>query len=115
MSHLWTAAEAVSQIPRIQQRARELPFWEWALEAGLRIDRETFSYEAFPYLLPIYKSFPDDDEDLFRFMLVIMKAAQMGGTVIFLLWIIYQALRRPMNIGYYLPDQGTAMKFSGTR
>ena len=99
----------------ITQAAKTLPFWQWALKAKLWIDREPFSYDSFAHLEPIYKAIPYDEDELRNFQMTIMKAAQMGGTVVFILFDIYLALRFTCNIGYYFPDQTTALDFSKIR
>lgn len=54
----------LSRLPSdLQRKVKELPFWQWTSEARLWIDREPFTYEGFGYLEPIYKSFPEKEED----------------------------------------------------
>jgi hypothetical protein len=123
---LWEVAQEEAQIysarstvPVLQRLARELPFWQWAERSGLWIDRETFNYRDFAYLKPIYESFPDlpaSDDQVYGHESVVRKSAQGGGSIIYLLWAgIYLPLRRPMNVGYYLPDETTTYAFSDTR
>ncbi len=100
---------------RLQQIAKEKTFLEWCNEAGLWIDREAFSLEAFPHLEPIYRAVPYDVDELRGFDATIQKAAQMGGTIVFILLDIYLALRFAVNVGYYFPDQTTALDFSKIR
>jgi len=99
----------------IKARAKELPFWQWCLEAKLWIDREEFTYDGFSYLKPIYESVPFDQDELRNFDLTVMKAAQMGGSVIMILLQIYILLRFAVTGGYYFPDQTTALDFSAIR
>jgi len=101
--------------PEIQKKAMTLPFWQWVTEAHLWVDREYFSYDDFQFLVPIYQSIPNTLEELHGFKMIVMKASQMGGSVIFLMLCYYLMLRFALRIGYYLPDQTTAMDLSGTR
>jgi uncharacterized C2H2 Zn-finger protein len=104
-----------TEASRLQQVAKEKPFLEWCLEARLWIDREAFSLEEFPHLAPIYRAVPYDAGELRGFDATVQKAAQMGGSIFFILLDIYLALRFAINVGYYFPDQTTALDFSKIR
>lgn len=99
--------------------APDMPFVEWCekLSAeGLRVDGFPFSLENRPAMRWIYEQVPTTVEDSFKRMLVLMKCAQVGFTIMEMLAAIYFALKfDPCKVGLYLPDRSLAAAKSSER
>jgi hypothetical protein len=87
-------------------------FREWceALGAdGMKIDGKPFSLADRPALIPLYDAIPSTPAEAQGCTIVCMKATQLGMTVWEVLATVYFAIKwAPVNIGLFLPDQGTA-------
>src|SRR3989442_7075781 len=86
-------------------RATSEPLAEWA-QRHIRLDGKPFSFEGHAYLRALY----DDTSP----HLVLIKAAQVGGTTCAILKAI-QACRNGLNSIYYFPTKTDAQDLSKTR
>jgi hypothetical protein len=76
---------------------------------GLLVDGKPFKLDDRPAMAWIYDQIPHTEDDAFRLVLVIMKCAQVGFTVMEILAAIYLGLRfGPATIGMFLPDMNLA-------
>lgn len=83
---------------------------------GLRVDGRPFTLADRPALAWIYDQAPSSLEEARGRTLVIMKCAQVGFTVLEMLWAIYVALKfEPLTVGFYLPDMALAWAKSKVR
>lgn len=72
---------------------------------GLLIDGKPFSLENRPALAWVYDQAPTTPKECFQHMVVMMKCAQVGFTVMEILLAIYLGLKfGPATIGMFLPD-----------
>jgi hypothetical protein len=76
---------------------------------GLKVDGKPFTLENRPAMAFLYDLIPSTKERAFRHMLVLMKCAQVGFTVMEMLATIYMGLKfGPCTIGMFLPDMNLA-------
>lgn len=89
-----------------------MTFREWAEKLGregLKVDGKPFTLDNRPALAWVYDQIPATREKAFRKMLVLMKCAQVGFTVMEMLAAIYLGLKfGPCTIGMFLPDMNLA-------
>lgn len=76
---------------------------------GLKVDGHPFTLDDRPAMAWIYDQIPSSREEAFRCILVIMKCAQVGFTVMEMLATIYLGLKfGPCTVGMFLPDMNLA-------
>lgn len=76
---------------------------------GLKVDGRPFNLDNRPAMAWVYDQIPSTIDEAYRFVLVIMKCAQVGFTVMEMLAAIYLGLRfGPCTIGMFLPDMNLA-------
>lgn len=76
---------------------------------GLRVDGRPFSLDDRPAMAWIYDQIPTTQDEAYRYILVIMKCAQVGFTVMEMLAAIYLGLKfGPCTVGMFLPDMNLA-------
>lgn len=87
-------------------------FTKWCTqlgEDGMKVDGKPFTLDDRPTMKWIYDQIPSTEEDAYRLVLVLMKCAQVGFTVMEMLATIYLGLRfGPATIGMFLPDMNLA-------
>lgn len=87
-------------------------FREWCEELGrngLKVDGHKFTLDDRPAMAWIYDQIPSTQDEAFRTILVIMKCAQVGFTVMEMLATIYLGLKfGPCTVGMFLPDMNLA-------
>lgn len=87
-------------------------FLQWCQrlsETGLKVDGHPFTLDDRPAMAWIYEQIPSTREEAFKRVLVLMKCAQVGFTVMEMLATIYLGLRfQPMTIGMFLPSADLA-------
>ena len=87
-------------------------FKEWCIrlgEGGLKVDGKRFKLDDRPAMAWIYDQVPSTREDAYRLVLVLMKCAQVGFTVMEMLATIYLGLKfGPAIVGMFLPDMNLA-------
>jgi len=83
---------------------------------GLKVDGKDFKLDDRPAMAWIYDQIPYTHEDAYNYVLVLMKCAQVGFTVMEMLASIYLGLRfGPATVGMFLPDVDLAGKKSSER
>jgi len=94
-------------------------FVEWCERLGregMKVDGKPFRLDDRPAMRWIYSQLPSSVEEARGNMLVLSKAAQMGFTLMEMLYSIYVALKwEPCFIGMYLPDMKLAAAKSTVR
>lgn len=76
---------------------------------GLKVDGKPFRLDDRPAMAWIYEQIPSTEDEAFRLVLVLMKCAQVGFTVMEMLACIYLGLRfGPATVGMFLPDMNLA-------
>lgn len=76
---------------------------------GLKVDNKPFSLDDRPAMAWIYDQIPSTEDEAYRLVLVLMKCAQVGFTVMEMLATIYLGLRfGPATVGMFLPDMNLA-------
>lgn len=76
---------------------------------GLKVDGKPFKLDDRPAMAWIYDQIPSTEEEAYRLVLVLMKCAQVGFTVMEMLATIYLGLRfGPAIVGMFLPDMNLA-------
>jgi Phage terminase large subunit (GpA) len=87
-------------------------FRQWCerlADDGLKVDGRPFRLNNRPAMAWIYDQIPSTREEAYRRVLVIMKCAQVGFTVMEMLAVIYLGLRfAPSTVGMFLPDTSLA-------
>lgn len=87
-------------------------FREWCerLAAdGMKVDGKPFTLDDRPAMAWIYDQVPATADEAYRFILVIMKCAQVGFTVMEMLATIYLGIKfGPATVGMFLPDTNLA-------
>lgn len=87
-------------------------FRDWCEQLGregLRVDGRPFTLDDRPAMAWVYDQVPSTVDEAYRFVLVIMKCAQVGFTVMEMLAAIYLGLRfGPCTVGMFLPDMNLA-------
>jgi hypothetical protein len=97
----------------------EMTFRQWCEQLGaegMKVDGFPFKLSDRPAMQWVYDQIPTTIEEAFKRMLVIMKCAQVGFTVMEMLAAIYCALKfDPCKVGLYLPDMKLASAKSTER
>lgn len=76
---------------------------------GMKVDGKPFTLDDRPAMAWIYDQVPSTEDDAYRLVLVLMKCAQVGFTVMEMLATIYLGLRfGPAIVGMFLPDMNLA-------
>lgn len=78
-------------------------------QEGLKVDGKPFMLDDRPAMAWIYDQIPYTREEAYNYVLVLMKCAQVGFTVMEMLACIYLGLRfGPATVGMFLPDTNLA-------
>jgi hypothetical protein len=89
-----------------------MSFRDWCVDLGrkgLKVDGKPFLLDDRPAMAWIYDQIPTTADEAYRYILVIMKCAQVGFTVMEILAAIYLGLKfGPCTVGMFLPDQNLA-------
>jgi hypothetical protein len=96
--------------------APEVTFRQWCEDLGakgLKVDGKPFRLDDRPAMAWVYDQVPSSIDEAYRYMLVIMKCAQVGFTVMEMLATIYLGLKfgrqlGQCTIGMFLPDMNLA-------
>lgn len=87
-------------------------FREWCERLGrngLKVDGKPFKLDDRPAMAWIYDQIPSTRDEAYRLILVLMKCAQVGFTVMEMLAAIYLGLKfGPSTVGMFLPDMNLA-------
>jgi hypothetical protein len=87
-------------------------FHQWCNQLaadGLKVDGKPFRLDDRPAMAWIYDQVPSTEDEAYRLILVLMKCAQVGFTIMEMLAVIYLGLRfGPSTVGMFLPDQSLA-------
>lgn len=87
-------------------------FRQWCerlAEEGLKVDGKPFTLDNRPAMAWIYDQVPSTVDEAFRLVLVLMKCAQVGFTVMEMLATIYLGIKfGPATVGMFLPDTNLA-------
>ena len=87
-------------------------FREWCEHlgrGGLKVDGKPFTLDDRPAMAWIYDQIPSTKEEAYRYVLVLMKCAQVGFTVMEMLATIYLGIKfGPCIVGMFLPDMNLA-------
>ncbi|MCK9544764.1 MAG: phage terminase large subunit family protein, partial [Novosphingobium sp.] len=87
-------------------------FREWCEDLGrqgMKVDGKPFKLDDRPAMAWIYDQIPSTEDEAYRLVLVLMKCAQVGFTVMEMLATIYLGLRfGPAIVGMFLPDMNLA-------
>lgn len=87
-------------------------FRQWCEDLGakgLKVDGKPFKLDDRPAMAWIYDQIPSTEDEAYRLVLVLMKCAQVGFTVMEMLAAIYLGLRfGPATVGMFLPDMNLA-------
>lgn len=76
---------------------------------GLRVDGKPFVLDDRPAMAWIYEQIPSTHDEAYRLILVLMKCAQVGFTIMEMLASIYLGLKfGPATVGMFLPDMNLA-------
>ena len=76
---------------------------------GLKVDGKPFTLDDRPAMAWIYDQVPSNIDEAYRMVLVLMKCAQVGFTVMEMLAVIYLGLKfGPATVGMFLPDTNLA-------
>jgi len=93
-----------------------MTFRQWCEKLGrdgLKVDGKPFVLDDRPAMAWIYDQVPSTEDDAYRYMLVLMKCAQVGFTVMEMLAAIYMGIKfgedlGQCTVGMFLPDQRLA-------
>lgn len=92
--------------------APETTFRQWCVylgEQGLLVDGKPFKLDNRPAMAWIYDQVPSTPDEAYRYILVIMKCAQVGFTVMEILAALYLGIKfGPATVGMFLPDMNLA-------
>lgn len=92
--------------------AEGVTFKDWCLQLGrdgLKVDGKPFQLDDRPAMAWIYDQVPSTEDEAYRLVLVLMKCAQVGFTVMEMLATIYLGIRfGPATVGMFLPDMNLA-------
>jgi hypothetical protein len=92
--------------------AAETTFRQWCVmlgEKGLLVDGKPFKLDDRPAMAWIYDQVPSTPDEAYRYILVIMKCAQVGFTVMEILAALYLGIKfGPATVGMFLPDMNLA-------
>lgn len=87
-------------------------FREWCVKLGqdgMLVDGKPFKLDNRPAMAWIYDQVPTTADEAYRYILVIMKCAQVGFTVMEILAAIYLGIKfGPATVGMFLPDMNLA-------
>lgn len=87
-------------------------FREWCerlASEGLKVDGKPFRLDDRPAMAWIYDQVPSTRDEAYRLVLVLMKCAQVGFTVMEMLAVIYLGIKfGPSKVGMFLPDTNLA-------
>lgn len=90
----------------------DMSFRAWCLDLGnkgMKVDGKPFRLDDRPAMAWVYDQIPTTADDAFRYILVIMKCAQVGFTVMEILSAIYLGIKfGPCTVGMFLPDMNLA-------
>lgn len=76
---------------------------------GLKVDGKPFELDTRPAMAWIYDQIPSTKDEAYRYILVLMKCAQVGFTVMEMLATIYLGIKfGPCIVGMFLPDMNLA-------
>ena len=76
---------------------------------GMKVDGKPFTLNDRPAMAWIYDQVPSTVDEAYRLVLVLMKCAQVGFTIMEMLATIYLGLRfGPATVGMFLPDMNLA-------
>lgn len=76
---------------------------------GMTVDGKVFQLDDRPAMAWIYDQIPSTREEAYRYVLVLMKCAQVGFTVMEMLATIYLGIKfGPAIVGMFLPDMNLA-------
>lgn len=94
-------------------------FRQWCerlAQDGLKVDGKPFKLDDRPAMAWIYDQVPSTADEAYRLVLVLMKCAQVGFTVMEMLAAIYLGLKfGPATVGMFLPSQSLASIKSSER
>jgi hypothetical protein len=86
----------------------DMTFRQWCEELGeqgLKVDGKPFKLDNRPAMAWIYDQIPNTRDQAYRYILVLMKCAQVGFTVMEILAAIFVGLKfGPCIVGMFLPD-----------
>jgi len=89
-----------------------MSFLDWCQDLGrkgMKVDGKPFKLDDRPAMAWIYDQIPTTADEAFRYILVIMKCAQVGFTVMEILSSIYLGIKfGPCTVGMFLPDMNLA-------
>lgn len=89
-----------------------MSFREWCIglgRDGMKVDGKPFKLDDRPAMAWIYDQIPTTADEAYRYILVIMKCAQVGFTVMEILAAIYLGIKfGPCTVGMFLPDMNLA-------
>ncbi|MDP3327163.1 phage terminase large subunit family protein [Parvibaculum sp.] len=89
-----------------------MTFREWCEmlgRDGMKVDGKPFTLDDRPAMAWVYDQIPSTEDEAYRFILVLMKCAQVGFTVMEMLATIYLGLKfGPCIVGMFLPDMNLA-------
>lgn len=93
-----------------------MTFRQWCEKLGregLKVDGKPFELDTRPAMAWIYDQIPSTEDEAYRYILVLMKCAQVGFTVMEMLATIYLGLRFGKTlglctVGMFLPDMNLA-------
>ena len=89
-----------------------LSFRSWCTQLGadgMKVDGKAFKLDDRPAMGWIYDQIPTTADEAYRYILVIMKCAQVGFTVMEILAAIYLGIKfGPCTVGMFLPDMNLA-------
>lgn len=92
--------------------AEQVTFREWCVmlgDQGLLVDGKPFKLDNRPAMAWIYDQVPSTPDEAYRYILVIMKCAQVGFTVMEILAALYLGIKfGPATVGMFLPDMNLA-------
>lgn len=100
----------LSASQRVIKAGETFRMWcERLAREGLKVDGKPFTLDDRPAMAWIYDQVPSTEDEAYRFVLVLMKCAQVGFTVMEILATIYLGLRfAPSTVIMFLPDMNLA-------
>lgn len=100
------------EMPAVKYIPDDMGFRDWCDDLarnGLKVDGKPFKLDDRPAMAWIYEQVPTTVDEAFRYILVIMKCAQVGFTVMEILAAIYLGIKfGPGTVGMFLPDMNLA-------
>lgn len=89
-----------------------ISFKDWCIrlgDNGMKVDGKQFRLDDRPAMAWIYDQVPTSADEAYRYILVIMKCAQVGFTVMEILAALYLGIKfGPCTVGMFLPDMNLA-------